>query len=274
MTTQPDFFADPVDSTKVATGIRLLPAVTSAKESRMSSLEIAALTGKPHGNIMQDIRRILFDVEIDQQEFLSIFLDVYKREQPCYLLPRRECDLVMSGYSVKYRLAIIDRWQELEVKQSLVIPTHSEALRLWADSIDAHAAAEAALAAKTLQLAAAEDHLAEAAPKAVALDRLSNCDGTLNITNAAKNLQVQPKRLFEFLNRSNWIFTRAGSAGWIAYQDKLKQGLMLHRTFSQLLDDGTERVRQQVVVTAKGLALLAQILPTTLTTTLTTKPTP
>ena len=42
-----------------------------------------------------------------------------------------------SGYSVKYRLAIIDRWRELETKQPFFTPqTMSEALRLAADLSD------------------------------------------------------------------------------------------------------------------------------------------
>lgn len=83
----------------------------------MSSLEIAELTGKNHADVMRDIKNILEQADID----LSIFAEVYKARngqmQPCFLLPKRECDLVVSGYSVKYRLAIIDRWIELEQKE-------------------------------------------------------------------------------------------------------------------------------------------------------------
>jgi len=113
----------------------------------MSSLAISEITSKPHGNVLQDIARILTEAEIDQQEFLSIYKDAYNRDQKCYLLPRRECDLVVSGYSVKYRLAIIDRWHELEAKQSFQIPqTLSEALRLSADLADKVVEQQAALA--------------------------------------------------------------------------------------------------------------------------------
>ena len=76
-------------------------------------MEIAELTGKDHKNVLRDIKRILKEAEIDQLRFEPIFLDSYKREQSCLNLPRMECDLVVSGYSAKYRLAIIDRWQEL-----------------------------------------------------------------------------------------------------------------------------------------------------------------
>jgi phage regulator Rha-like protein len=87
------------------------------KSSTMSSLEIAKLTGKTHDNVLKDVRRILDEVEIDHVQFNAIFLDAYKREQPCFNLPRIECDLVVSGYSAPYRFAIIKRWQELEATQ-------------------------------------------------------------------------------------------------------------------------------------------------------------
>ena len=76
---------------------------------RVANLMVPQLTGKPHDNILKDIRRILDEGEIDRLRFESIFLGSYKREQFCFNLPRLECDLVVSGYSTKYRLAINDR---------------------------------------------------------------------------------------------------------------------------------------------------------------------
>jgi len=103
----------------------------------ISSLEIAEITGKEHRHVTRDIAETLAQAEIDASKFGHTYLDRQNREQKCYLLPRRECDLVVSGYSVKYRLAIIDRWHELEAKQAFKIPqTLSEALRLAADQAD------------------------------------------------------------------------------------------------------------------------------------------
>lgn len=84
----------------------------------MSSREIAALTEKSHGHVKRDIIATLKDVEIDASIFGQTYLDGSNREQIEFHLPKRECDLVVSGYSVKYRLAIIDRWHELENNNS------------------------------------------------------------------------------------------------------------------------------------------------------------
>ena len=102
------------DDNQPTGGSELSTAIPSTSEPRMSSLEIAKITEKQHRNVLRDIEKTLTEVGIDLPKFESIFLDSYKREQPCYLLPRRECDLIMTGYSAKYRLAIIDRWIELE----------------------------------------------------------------------------------------------------------------------------------------------------------------
>lgn len=88
----------------------------------MSSLEIARLTGKQHYTVMRDIKRILKQAEIDGDKSVAIYLDAYGREKPCYNLPRLECDLIISGYSVPYRLAIIKRWHELEQSSRPSVP--------------------------------------------------------------------------------------------------------------------------------------------------------
>jgi phage regulator Rha-like protein len=56
----------------------------------MSSREIAELTGKRHGDVCRDIRKILEELEIDERKFASIFLDNMNREQSEFQLPKRE----------------------------------------------------------------------------------------------------------------------------------------------------------------------------------------
>lgn len=80
----------------------------------MSSLEIAKLTDKDHKNVLRDIANVLEEAGIGQLKFESSYLSPQNKSLPCFNLPREECDLVISGYSVKYRLAIIKRWHELE----------------------------------------------------------------------------------------------------------------------------------------------------------------
>ena len=106
-------------------------------KATMSSLEIAELTGKAHPKVTADIERILTEVGIDAAGFRFISKDSMNRDQKQYNLPRRECDLVVSGYVAKYRLAIIDRWQELENAQPKIPQTFAEALRLAADTQEA-----------------------------------------------------------------------------------------------------------------------------------------
>ena len=82
----------------------------------MSSREIAELTGKRHDNVMADINKMLTELygEEDVLNFQGIYLDAYKREKPCFNLPKRETLILVSGYNTTMRAAIIDRWQELE----------------------------------------------------------------------------------------------------------------------------------------------------------------
>lgn len=209
----------------------------------MSSLQIADITGKEHRNVTIDISRILGEVGIDAQGFLHIYRDTQNREQKCYLLPRRECDLVVSGYSAKYRLAIIDRWQELESKQSFHIPqTLPEALRLAADLSEELIESKAALAI--------------AAPKAAGLDRIADSSGSLTITEAAKTLGIPPRRLFEQLSAKRWIYRRGKE--WLPYQDKQDRGLMTSRAVTFTASDG-DRTTTQARITPKGLALLSTL---------------
>ncbi|MGS0639461.1 Rha family transcriptional regulator [Citrobacter sp. VF227] len=132
------------------------------KPVTMSSREIAGLTGKEHKHVIRDIRVMLAELGDGPN------LDHVREERDArgytaaIHLPRREVEILLTGYSIPLRAKVIDRLHELEeqakgaafrVPQSL-----PEALRLAAE-----------LAEKNEQLALENK---EMAPKAVVFD---NC---------------------------------------------------------------------------------------------------
>ena len=80
----------------------------------MTSREIAELTGKEHKNVLADIRAMLDDLGLTSADFSADLPDAYGRLQPAFRLPKRECLILVSGYSVAMRARIIDRWEALE----------------------------------------------------------------------------------------------------------------------------------------------------------------
>ncbi|TPG53297.1 phage repressor protein/antirepressor Ant [Roseomonas nepalensis] len=102
--------------------------------------------------------------------------------------------------------------------------------------------------------------LAEALPKAEALDRLAEVEGSHCITDAAKLVQVAPKALFTFMQRHGWIYRRTGADHWCAYQSRIITGDLIHKVTTVLRADGTEKTTEQVRVTPSGLTKLAKLM--------------
>ncbi|HGJ5890851.1 MAG TPA: phage antirepressor KilAC domain-containing protein [Arsenophonus apicola] len=104
------------------------------------------------------------------------------------------------------------------------------------------------------------DHqIAEMKPDIAALERIAKSDGAMCVTDAAKQLQIRPKALFDFLNENKWIYRRLGSP-WIGYQDKIQQGLIEHKVTTITRTDGINETKTQVRITPKGIAKLAKML--------------
>lgn len=112
----------------------------------------------------------------------------------------------------------------------------------------------------TEKVLALESRVGELAPKADALDRIAAADGSMNPTVAAKALQVPPQKLFAWMRERHWIYRRPGGSGNVAYQDKIQAGYLTHKVTTIQRDDGSEKIVEQVLVTAKGLARLSQSL--------------
>jgi phage antirepressor YoqD-like protein/phage regulator Rha-like protein len=238
-------------------------------QQTMSSREIAKLTGKRHDHVLRDVRAYVGAVIKMERGESTRSLDwnsngsvqgfgetpiggVSMRMEtnlqngqtyPVYDLDKNATLTVVSGYNVMLRKAIIDRWQELEAS------ARPDPLAMLNDP-----------AAMRGLLLSYTERVMELAPKAEALDRIATASGSLNVTEAAKALQIRPKDLFAFLQQRRWIYRRAGGKGYLGYQDRVAAGPAEHKVVTLRRDDGSERIAEQVLITAKGLTKLAELV--------------
>ncbi|ATA75258.1 Rha family transcriptional regulator [Capnocytophaga sp. H2931] len=99
-------------------------------EQTMSSREIARLTGKKHQHVMRDIREIASQLtenhrlsKFGQSDYTfkqQSYINQQGKEMPEYQLNQKEVLLLVSGYNVVLRAAVINRWIELEKQQGVI----------------------------------------------------------------------------------------------------------------------------------------------------------
>ncbi|ETS07704.1 phage regulatory protein/antirepressor Ant [Bartonella henselae] len=213
----------------------------------MSSIEIAEVCGKQHKNVMRDIKQIFTELKFEPSDFSGLYKDSTGRTLPCYNLPKRECLILVSGYSTALRAKIIDRWQELE-KQAVTTQvdySKPEVLRGVLNHLQS-------------QIEQKDHVIAELAPKAEALEGLKRSDGLFGLIEAAKMLEVRPKDLTDYLRKHDWVYRRAPGAPLLPYQDKIKKGFMDCPAITIQRPDGTEKVLPSTKITPKGLACLRE----------------
>jgi len=95
-------------------------------------------------------------------------------------------------------------------------------------------------------------------PKIETYNRIANSEGSMCITDVAKNLQMNRNHLFRWMADNKWIYRRDIETPWIGYQTKVDKGLLMHKTITITRNDCTEKSVSQVRVTPKGLVELAQ----------------
>ncbi|WP_336717507.1 phage antirepressor KilAC domain-containing protein [Asaia bogorensis] len=121
-----------------------------------------------------------------------------------------------------------------------------------------------ALRAMTVMQATIERQKAQieaAQPVIEAHARIAGADGSLNVTEAAKSLQMKPANLFSWLSCNGWIYKRPGSANWLGYQSRTNAGDLTHKVTTVLRSDGSEKITEQVRITPNGLDKLARLIP-------------
>ncbi|WP_342164057.1 phage regulatory protein/antirepressor Ant [Methylobacterium sp. SD21] len=227
-----------------------MPAIAPDHETgpTMSTVEIAERTGKLHKNVLRDCRRMLKALDLDALTFERTYTNDAGAAATCYILPEREILILTSGYSIALRAKVVDRLRELEAasRPAPAIPaTYADALRLAAEQ------------AETVERQAA---LIESQRPAVAVvARITASSASLSITEAAKAMKLQPKRLFGVLAERGMIFRRGVNGRWQASQRALEQGILEHDSFPVATSAGPAEA-YSVKVTTKGFARITAML--------------
>ena len=220
----------------------------------VSSRRVAEDFGKEHAKVLRAIRNLECSKDFTDANFgVSEYLDPTGRSLPQMLMTRDGFTFLVMGFTGKEAAVWKERYiaacnaMEAELRRQPAILSGPQLLA--AALIEAHS---------TMQQQAAQIESMREDVNAHA--RLSKADGSLNITEAAKTLQMRPKDLFDWLQHNGWIYKRAGSQGWLGYQSKCNQGLMEHKSTTVTRADGSEKITEQVRITPKGLSILAKII--------------
>lgn len=76
-------------------------------EPAMSTLRIAEVTGKNHRDVLKDTRKIFTELEIEESRYSLLYKSENNQNTKHYMLPEFEFNMVISGYSIKYRASLI-----------------------------------------------------------------------------------------------------------------------------------------------------------------------
>lgn len=109
----------------------------------MSSLEIAELTGKKISNIHRDVKKQILkglytidDSNCNHEKIQGLTITLDERGYWSEVLfDRYHADVLITGYEVKYRAAVVKRWHELEA--ALPKLTLIESLQLYIEELKA-----------------------------------------------------------------------------------------------------------------------------------------
>lgn len=202
-------------------------------QQTMSSREIAELTDKQHKHVLDDIRKLLNELELSTAEFSAMYKADNGQAYECFNLPKRECLILVSGYSIALRAKIIDRWQELENKQPKIPTNFIEAMTLALEQ------------AKQLELQA---------PKVQAFDALIGADTIFSMNQTAKLLGWGRNKLFAELRKRHILMDSN-----LPYQAQLDNGRFVVKDTPIQRSIGTMVVSQSYVTT-KGQVWLSKLL--------------
>lgn len=236
---------------------------------RMTSLQIAEITGKPHADVMKAIRKMEPAwSKINEGNFSLVdYQDKKGETRPCYSLNKEECLYIATKFNDEARAKLIKRWKELEEQhQKPSVPqNYLEALKSLVKAEEEKQ--QLALENKKQQeqiLTNSKTNMelgnkiTEMLPKVSYYDKILQSNATMTVTQIAQDYGMSAMRLNKELESMRIQHKVRGQ--WILFAQFLEGGYVHSRAVDILRSDGRHDVKYNTEWTTKGRIFLYESL--------------
>lgn len=236
---------------------------------RMTSLQIAEITGKPHADVMKAIRKMEPAwSKINEGNFSLVeYKDKKGETRPCYSLNKEECLYIATKFNDEARAKLIKRWKELEEQhQKPSVPqNYLEALKSLVKSEEEkqQLALENKQQQATILTISKENmelgnKITEMLPKVSYYDQILQSNATMTITQIAQDYGMSAVRMNKELESMRIQHKVRGQ--WILYGQFLTGGYVHSRAVDIIRSDGRHDVKYNTEWTTKGRIFLYDAL--------------
>ena len=236
---------------------------------RMTSLQIAEITGKPHADVMKAIRKMEPAwSKINEGNFSLVeYKDKKGETRPCYSLNKEECLYIATKFNDEARAKLIKRWKELEEQhQKPSVPqNYLEALKslVKAEEEREQLALENRKQQQEIVTISKENmelgsRITEMLPKVSYYDKILQSNATMTITQIAQDYGMSAVRMNKELESMRIQHKVRGQ--WILYGQFLTGGYVHSRAVDIIRSDGRHDVKYNTEWTTKGRIFLYDAL--------------
>lgn len=236
---------------------------------RMTSLQIAEITGKRHADVMKSIRKMepAWEKVAEGKFSLGSYKDENNQDRPCYSLNKEECLYIATKFNDEARAKLIKRWKELEEQhQKPSVPqNYLEALKSLVKSEEEKQ--QLALENKQQQATILTisktnvelgNKITEMLPKVSYYDKILQSNATMTVTQIEQDYGMSAMKLNKELESMKIQHKVRGQ--WILYGKFLTGGYVHSRAVDILRSDGRHDVKYNTEWTTKGRIFLYESL--------------
>ena len=220
----------------------------ATEAERMTSLEIAQVTGKMHKDVIKAIRNMEPAWEkVNGRNFaLVAYTDSKGEQRPCYSLSKTECLYIATKFNDVARARLVLRWEELERERIENPDTHGSRITKSAEP--------QRLLVTEREILQQGDAIRR---QQIAGENLPS-DGCMTAGEVARMLEMEVKEL-------NKLLVAAGVQFWNGGRYKLTQeydgrGLAQDRAFHYYSLEGEKKRRYYLVWTTEGAEMIRNLI--------------